>query len=116
MQEKKEVNIGIGQRLKYYREAAGLTQETFAEMLGLGVKHVSAMERGAVGVSISTLKNASEILLVPVDFLLFDQIDDAEKQNHETEIQLIVTRLSRLSPKKFQVVKEILNKILEALI
>jgi len=110
------VNIEIGRRLKYYREAAGLTQETFAEMLGLGVKHVSALECGSAGVSISTLKNASIILLVPVDFLLFDQIDEAEKQNRETEIQLIVTRLSRLSPKKFQIVKEILNKILEALI
>lgn len=116
MQEKKEVNIEIGLRLKHYREAAGLTQENFAEMIGLGVKHVSAMERGAAGVSISTLKNASEILLVPVDFFLFDQNDEVEKQNRETEIQLIVTRLSRLSPKKFQVVKEILNKLLEALI
>lgn len=48
MQDKKAINIEIGQNLKFYREAAGLTQEAFAEILGLGVKHVSAMERGVL--------------------------------------------------------------------
>ena len=37
MQEKKPINIEIGQRIKEHREAAGFTQEVFAEMIGLGV-------------------------------------------------------------------------------
>ena len=35
MKEKKPLNIEIGQRVKKNREAAGLTQEAFAEMDGL---------------------------------------------------------------------------------
>ena len=115
MQDKKVINIEIGQNLKFYREAAGLTQEAFAEMIGLGVKHVSAMERGATGVSINTLKNASVALSVPADYFLFGRIDETEKQTRDEEIQLLATRLSRLSPKKYQTVKEMLNKILEVL-
>lgn len=115
MQEKKAVNVEIGRRLKYYREAAGLTQEAFAEMIGLGVKHISAMECGATGVSINTLKKASVALSIPVDFLLFDQADEKARQSREVEIQLITTRLSRLSPREFQTVKAIIDKIIEAL-
>ena len=33
VKEKKPINIEIGQRIKQSREAAGLTQETFAEMV-----------------------------------------------------------------------------------
>lgn len=115
MQKKKPINIEIGQRLKYYREAAGLTQEAFAEMIGLGVKHISSMERGATGVSINTLINASKILAVPVDYFLFGQIDGIEKQKRENEVQLLITRLSRLPERKFKIVQEIINKVLEAL-
>ena len=115
MQDKKAINIEIGQNLKFYREAAGLTQEAFAEILGLGVKHVSAMERGATGVSINTLWNASLALSIPADYFLFGRIDEMEKQTRDDEIQLLTTKLSRLSPKEFQTVKEILNKILEVL-
>ena len=46
---------------------------------------------------------------------LFGQIDEMEKQTRGDEIQLLTTKLSRLSPKEFQTVKEILNKILEVL-
>ena len=44
MREKKAINIEIGERVKQVREAAGLTQEAFSEMIGLGDKHISAIE------------------------------------------------------------------------
>lgn len=110
MKAKKTINIEIGQNIKYYREAAGLTQEAFAEMLGLGVKHISAIECGAVGASITTLKQTSIILSVPVDYLFFGQ----NIEQPDAEIQLLQTRLSRLPKKKFKIVKEIIDKLLEA--
>ena len=67
MKEKKPINIEVGQYVKQYREEAGLTQEVFAELIGLGVKHVSAIECGAVGVSLSTLRRMSRVLSVPAD-------------------------------------------------
>ena len=115
MKEKKPINIEVGQFVKKYREEAGLTQEAFAELIGLGVKHVSAIECGAVGVSLSTLRRMSMVLSVPADFLLFGTADEVARQECVPELRLLFSRLSRLPPNKFRVVKDIIDKLLEAL-
>ena len=71
MKEKKPINLEIGQNVKQIRENAGLTQERLAELIGLGVKHLSAIECGAVGVSLATLKQLCVLLSVPADAILF---------------------------------------------
>ena len=38
MQEKKPINIQIGQNIRQIREDTGLTQEKLAEILGIGDK------------------------------------------------------------------------------
>ena len=114
MKEKKTINIEVGSRIKKYREAAGLTQEVFSELIGLGVKHVSAIECGAVGVSLSTLKQVSTVLSIPADVLLFGEVDEIEQKNRTGELQLLFARLSRLPSNKFRVVKDIIDKLLEA--
>lgn len=115
MKEKKPLNVEVGLRIKEYREAAGLTQESFAELVGLGVKHISAMECGSVGVSLSTLKRVSTVLSIPADALLFDSASISEQADQIAEIQIIISRLSRLPANKFRVVKDIMDKVLEAL-
>ena len=114
MREKKPINIEVGSRIKKYREAAGLTQEVFSEMIGLGVKHVSSIECGAVGVSLSTLKQVSTALSIPADTLLFGEVDVVEQENRTSELQLLLARLSRLPSNKFKVVKDVIDKLLEA--
>ena len=115
MKEKKPLNVEVGLRIKEYREAAGMTQESFAELIGLGVKHVSAMECGSVGVSLPTLKRVSAVLSIPADALLFDSTSISEQADQTAEIQIITSRLSRLPANKFRVVKDIVDKVLEAL-
>ena len=70
MQKKKEINIEVGHRIQLSRERAGYTQEQFAELLDVGVQHVSNIERGAVGISLTALKKTCEILGVSADYLL----------------------------------------------
>jgi len=115
VKEKKPLNIEIGQRIQQAREAAGLTQEVFAERIGLGVKHVSAIECGAVGVSLPTLRKVCKVLLVSSDSLLFDEMESGEAFAHNSEAQILMSRLLRLPVDKFRVVKDILDKLLEAL-
>lgn len=115
MKEKKPLNVEVGMRIKQYREAAGLTQEAFAELIGLGVKHVSAIECGAVGVSLTTLQRVSTVLSIPADALLFDTGNLSERLDQSSEIQIIASRLSRLPSNKFRVVKDIVDKVLEAM-
>ena len=114
MKEKKPINIEVGQFVKQCREEAGLTQEKFAELIDLGVKHVSAIECGAVGVSLSVLRRMSTVLSVPADVLLFGIPNEADQQSRALELQALCSKLSRLSPGKFRVVKEINDKLLEA--
>ena len=116
MKEKKPINVEVGQYVKQCREEAGLTQEAFAEMIGLGVKHVSAIECGAVGVSLPTLRRMSKVLSVPADLLLFGIPDETEQQGRAAELQRLASRLSHLPPNKFRVVKDIIDKLLEALV
>lgn len=75
MQQKKELNIQMGSRIRKARLQTGLTQEAFAELLNLGPKHISAMERGTVGLSMETLQNICQVLHVSADTLLFGDIE-----------------------------------------
>lgn len=68
--EKKTINIRGGTSLQLSRERAGYTQEQFAELLDVGVQHISRVERGAVGISLTALKKTCEILGVSADYLL----------------------------------------------
>lgn len=106
MQKKKEINIQMGSRIRKARLQAGLTQEAFAELLNLGPKHISAIERGIVGLSMETLQNICQVLHVSADTLLFG---DIEKSPADTLCQ----RLGRLSPEEFAQMEEIVKKILE---
>lgn len=75
MQQKKELNIQMGSCIRKARLQAGLTQEAFAELLHLGPKHISAIERGIVGLSMETLQNICQVLHVSADTLLFGDIE-----------------------------------------
>lgn len=115
MKEKKPINIEIGQNIKQSRESAGLTQEAFAEMVGLGVKHISAIECGAVGVSLTTLKRICGALSVSSDTLLFGASLSAEQDARSADMHVLASRLTCLSPGEFKAVKELLDKALEAM-
>ena len=115
MKEKKEINIEIGQNIKRCREAAGLTQENFAELVSLGVKHISSIECGAVGISLSTMKRICRALSVSADDLLFGMPNAAEQEQRVHDLQLLTSRLSHLPEAEFLAVKEVLDTVLAAM-
>lgn len=59
MREKKDINIEIGGNIQVAREQAGYTQDTLSEMLGMTPNHLSAIERGASGISLEALQRFS---------------------------------------------------------
>lgn len=44
--DEKEVKLKIGKRIQSLRQAAGYTQQTFAELIGLSTNYLSDIERG----------------------------------------------------------------------
>ena len=111
MQEKKALNVRIGNQIRIARESAGLTQEKFAEKVPLAAKYVSAIERGAAGFSVPMLIRICETLSVSSDELLFGKREDERGRNDASGI---ANRLERLPPEQFQIASDIINKLFEA--
>lgn len=86
MKEKKDINVEIGNRIKKAREMAGLTQDRFAELIGMGTKNISAIERGAVGVSLSSIKKICLVLSISSDDLLFENRTENGTSVHKDKL------------------------------
>lgn len=109
LNDKKPLNIAIGNRIRIYREYAGLTQERFAEMIGMMPKSISAIERGLVGVSVETLTTICKTLHISSDALIFGDEQVGADAAHE-----VSERLAHLDPAQQQIAIDVLNKLLEA--
>ena len=106
MRQRKEINVEVGRRVRGAREAAGLTQERFAELIGISPQNVSCVERGLAGVSLTVLRRMCEILHVSSDSLLM-----GERGNNDADA--IAHRLEQLPPEQFRVVEQVINGVLE---
>ena len=104
MRDKKEINIQIGKEIKTARERAGLTQEQFGELVSLGTKNVSDIERGVTGITVSTLKRICEKLSISSNVILF--VDQGRN-----DVKYLAERLSRLSAEQFEAVNTFLNQV-----
>ena len=66
--------IGIGKRVKLFRQKQGLSQEKLSEMSGLTPAHFSHVETGNTKVSLPSLLSIANALNVTMDDLLVDSI------------------------------------------
>lgn len=106
MREKKEINVQVGHQIRKAREAAGLTQERFAELIGISPQNVSCVERGLAGVSLTVLPE--------------DVRDPPRVQRSAADGRFGRQRCgdpcrppASAPPEQFRVVQEILNRVLE---
>ena len=104
MRDKKAINIQIGNEIKAARERAGLTQEEFGELVSLGTKNVSDIERGVTGITISTLKRICEKLSISSDIIIFGDRD-------KNRAEYIAEKLENLPPEQFKAIEDFLNQV-----
>ena len=107
MTEKQRIDILVGSNIKRERIKAGYTQEKFSELIGIGTKSLSAIERGTVGVSLTTLLKICRVLSISSNSLLFENTP-------KNDIHAISERLERLTPEQFEIANSVLCKVLEA--
>lgn len=108
MREKKEINIQIGEQIRLAREQAKLTQEQFAERIEVSPQYISDLERGVVGISISTLKRACIVLGTSSDRILFGATSESRKI-------AIEKRCANLSDKAFSALLNIVDTFTSAI-
>lgn len=107
MDEKKAIDVLVGSNIKRARINARYTQEKFSELIGIGTKSLSAIERGTVGVSLVTLLRICKVLRISANSLLFEN-------TRKNDVQNITERLENLPPEQFGIVSDIVCKVLEA--
>lgn len=105
MKKRKEINIFVGNQIRIARERASLTQEQFGELVSLGPKNVSDVERGLVGISLATLKRICEKLSIPSDWILFGDRD-------LNDVDYLIERAACLPKAHFVAMNPIFNQLL----
>ena len=107
MRAKKQINIEIGEQIRAAREQAYLTQEQLAEKIDVSVQFVSDLERGVVGISLTTLKKTCTVLGVTSDQILFGT-------STSDQSSVFAMKCKGLSPKQIGLLMQIVNSFTEA--
>ena len=107
MDDRKDLNVLVGANIKREREKAGFTQDQFSELLGIGSKSLSSIERGVVGVSLTTLLRICDILHVSANVLLYEQ-------TRENDVDSIALQLKMLSAEQFEIASEVITNLIKA--
>ncbi len=75
----------MGERVKQARKAKRYTQAELAEFINMNPKNVSQIERGVIGISLSTLIGICKTLDVSADYILFG-VTSGEQNNAVNKI------------------------------
>ena len=69
--------------LRKYRNAAGLSQETFANKAGLHRTYISALERGKRSIALDNIEKIAEALEIEAYLLLVDNSNEEMDRQRE---------------------------------
>ena len=101
------LNVEVGERIKYLREANNYTREVFADQIGISSKFLYEIETGKKGFSANTLLKISQALSVSCDYILCGH----QKENKiSKQLQDV---LESMDPGQMGNVKEILLLVRE---
>ena len=101
----------IGQRIRKYRKAKGLSQEQPAEIVDISTTHMSHIETGNTKLSLQVFVDLAEALQVNVDSLL----TDVNMTNKQQTYQEIMDILDQCTPAQAQALKEIISSTWNAI-
>jgi len=104
---RKDLNVLVGANIKREREKAGFTQDQLSELLGIGSKSLSSIERGVVGVSLATLLRICDILHISANVLLYEQ-------TQINDVDSIALQLSGLSAEQFEIASDVITNLIKA--
>lgn len=98
----------VGNKIKKARKARGITQEKFAEELGVSVSFISQVEAGDKKFNLSRISEVSQILERPVGYFIDGFAEDQNPDSDFERIQLILRDMNR---KQLKLSLEILKAI-----
>lgn len=97
----------IGQRIRKFRKAHGLSQEELAEKIGISVTHMSHIETGNTKLSLPVFVKLADTLEVRTDDLLSDNSPTARS----VSIDAIIRSLDTCTTQQIKIIEDILPAI-----
>lgn len=95
----------IGQRIRHFRKALGLSQEQLAERTGISLTHMSHIETGNTKLSLAVLVRMADALHTSTDELLFDTPKN-QRQIGEERVRSV---LESCTPREAKIIAEIVE-------
>ncbi len=103
--EKKEINIIVGNNIRFYREKYNFTRERLSELIDVSPHFLYDVECGTVGVSISTFKKICDVLGISADSLLWS--------DKKADVSSISKRLEHVDKKYVDIIDKLIQTQLE---
>ena len=103
--------IELGERIRKRRREVHLSQEAFAEKVGISVNTVSRVEGGQTAMSIEIFKKMVEILEVDADDLLGKCPKEKEKNKYDT----LVRRIQQLKENEQKIVLQTMDVLIDGI-
>lgn len=97
----------IGQRIRKFRKACGLSQEELAEKVGISTTHMSHIETGNTKLSLQVLVDIASTLSVQTDELLYE----LPTQNTHALKQELADLLMTCSPREINILLDVLKSV-----
>lgn len=103
--------IELGERIRKRRREVHLSQEAFAEKVGISINTVSRVEGGQTAMSIEIFKKMVEILEVDADDLLGKCPKEKEKNKYDT----LVRRIQQLKENEQEIVLQTMEVLIDGI-
>lgn len=103
--------IELGERIRKRRREVHLSQEAFAEKVGISVNTVSRVEGGQTAMSIEIFKKMVKILEVDADDLLGKCPKEKEKNKYDT----LVRRIQQLKENEQKIVMQTMEVLIDGI-
>lgn len=97
----------VGKRIRNARSEKRITQEKFAEMLGVSTGYISQIESGQKCFNLRRLKESEKILEKPTSYF----IDGTERESNGYLIDEIVEILKTLDEEKIKMIKDLAKSL-----
>ncbi len=97
----------IGQRIRKFRKAHGMSQEELSEKVGISTTHMSHIETGNTKLSLPVLVELSKALGVKCDDLLCER----ETAGFEEGLESVLEELKKCTPSQLRVVEDMVKTL-----
>jgi len=101
----------IGQRIRKFRKARGLSQEQLAEKVGISITHMSHIETANTKLSLPVFVDIAEALEIQTDALLYD----TPRESISASIEEIAGTLNRCDAKQARILADIVKSVKQSL-